>query len=224
MDIPLERIENDVVFFKAPSPNPSSAATPSPTLPASFKTGLYDLKPLGLLSTQGSSALYLVASGKKCQDCPFEKGVHIFSLQTPANSRPSTSLVHPGKVIDSKTGALLLESRSFFGSCLPGKGDVYVTFQREKVDRRSRLQLSVLLIETAPDGLREKLLERGLPRLDTVLRQIKRKSCTEIGGRNRHSISTKTALIPAGKAEIPDDEDADDIEPKESQTAEELKS
>lgn len=225
----VDRIENDVVFFKK-SPSSEGSASPASPRPSgvfSIKTGLIDLKSLGFLSRK-STPVYWIASGKKCVDCPFEKGIYLFALPDPSlpqqpSPPPSPSgLVYPGKVIDARSGELLLSSRAFFGTCLPGKPDVYLSFQKEKVDRRARLQSSVMVVEVSEQGLHEKLLERNFPRLDTVLRAVKQKKCTEIIGRNRHSIPRGATLFP-GKARLPDEEDHEEEDPKETQTSSELK-
>jgi hypothetical protein len=118
-------------------------------------------------------------------------------------------------VLLPKNRELVLDSRAFFGRCIPGTGDVYLVHQREKVGkRRPRMLSSVYVAEVGPIHLREKLFERGGPRLQTTLKQVKAKVCREIVGRNRvaevHPLDGKyKGMDPAA-----DSTDDDDDEPE----------
>ena len=166
-------------------------APPGMTPPHPLKTGLVDVKYLGVIRPP-EGAPYFLLSAKPCKTCADEPAV--FAVRP--NDRKPTTFVYPGKILDPKSRALLLESRAFFGKCLPARGEVYVIFQQERVDRRSKLQASVLVEEAAKDHLNETLLDRHTPRLQTTLQQVKRKLCHEVEGRNRLMLSRPLDLHP----------------------------
>jgi hypothetical protein len=75
------------------------------------------------------------------------------------------------------------------------------------------MQQSVLVAEADGEHLREQLIERNLPRVETTLKLVRSKACHEIEGRNRVS-----ARIPLGNAssklptEDPEEEETSDEE------------
>jgi hypothetical protein len=198
----FDRVEGTTVFFKANKP---------------MRTTLHDLRYLGeLRPPQGTP--YLLFTARPCQDCLQDKAIYVLR---PEGGRP-THFVYPGRVLDPRTRQVLLESRSFFGRCLSSSpSEVFVTFQKERVDRRRSLQQSVFIAEAGRDHLEERLLERRLPSLDRTLRAVRAKQCREIEGRNRLMLSKPLDLTPRRG----DDEERDgDDQTKESQTQEELPS
>jgi hypothetical protein len=136
----------------------------------------------------------------------------------PDGAKP-TGFVYPGKILEPKTRALLLDSRTFFGRCLPRRGDVLLIFQKEKIDRRSALQSSVLIAEVQNGKLDETFLERHLPSLSATLKFVKKKICHEIEGRNRLMLSQPLDLHP--HSEINHDEDSEKDEDKDENRDEE---
>lgn len=196
-------------------------ASPSDTTPPKpLKTDLAETKYLGTLRPPEGPP-YFLFSAKPCKTCQDEQG--IFAVRP--NDRKPTAFVYPGKILDPKSRALLLESRAFFGKCLPNREDLYIVFQQERVDRRSRLQPSVLIEEAGKDHLNETLIDRHAPKLRTVLQQVKRKVCREIEGRNRLMLSRPLDLHPHSNIEENDDEGENDKDNKENmkETAVDLK-
>lgn len=170
--IGLERIENDLLVFNAPQ---------GMDAPKSMKTGLFDLKHLGTLHPDEGGDPYFILTAKPCATCSEEKAIYAIR---PDGTKP-TSFVYPGRIQDSKSRATVLESRAFFGKCLPRRGDVLVIFQKEKVDRRPRPQLSVLVAEAGREHFDESLIVRRPPSIQLAVSAVKRKACQEIEGRNR---------------------------------------
>jgi hypothetical protein len=199
--ISLDRIEESTVFFKAPEGTPA---------PAPLKTKIFDLSYIGQLTPQGGLPYFLV-SGKPCSDCMDDKT--IYALRP--NSEKPNSFVYPGKILDPKTRALLFESRAFFGKCMNSKGDVYMVFQRERVDRKHALQSSVYIAEAGRDSLLENLMERRMPSINATLKLVRKKTCQEISGRNRLMLSKPLDLNPRNHDE---DVEADDRDDEESET------
>jgi hypothetical protein len=201
IDLIFDHMEEDTIFLKSPAQDSKLR---------SIKTNLYDLTYLGTLRPADKGLPYFLFSGKPCQNCLDDRA--IFSVRP--NGEKHNSFVFPGKIIDPKTKALVLESRAFFGKCLPRKGDVYVVFQREKIDRRRFLQPSVFIAEAASDHLEEVLLERRLPSIRTTLQMVKKGSCREVQGRNRVMLSIPLDLHPKNNSDNEDDDENDDEKEK----------
>jgi hypothetical protein len=204
--VEFDHIEENTVFFKT-----ANGTTP----PKPLKTGLFDLKYLGSLSSPESEP-YFVFTGKPCAEkpctekpcatCMEEKAVYILKPQ----AEKPVGFVYPGKILDPKNKALLHEARAFFGKCMNHKRDVYVVFQRERIDRRRGLQPSVLVVEPAKEHLHEKLIERRpLPQIKVAEKAVKRKICQEIDVRKRE-MHMKVNLHPKQPGDPNDDDDDDD--------------
>jgi hypothetical protein len=204
LPVEFERLEGpDKIIFKSDSGN----------TPKEFKPGWVDLAYLGTLDPGNGATPYFLFSGKPCEKCPNDKALLLLRPPVGSNVAQLTSFVYPGKLFESRSKALALESRAFFGRCLPGRHDVYVVFQKERVDRRRRLQESVMVAEAEAQHLNEQLIERHLPRLDTTLRLVRKKACHEVEGRNRVSspipLGNASTKLPIGDAE---EDDSPDVE------------
>ncbi len=171
----FDRIEGSTLILKAVP----GQATPSP-----IQTELYDLRYLGTLRPPADAPTvppYFLLTAKPCKTCALDSG--IYAVRPGGRTEP---FVHPGKIIDPSSRSVALESRAFFGRCLyQSKNDLYVVFQKERVDRRAQMQPSVFVAEPGADHLQERLLERRLPRLQDTLKLVKAKQCQEIISRNR---------------------------------------
>ncbi len=176
--IEFDRIEENIIHFKSSD----HGKTPPP-----LKTELYEMNHLGILKNGKGGQPYFVFTARPCKQCLQDQGVYLIK---PTGGRIE-SFVYPGKIVDSKTGNVVLESRAFFGKCLPKKDEVYVVYQKEVIDRKrgSRVQSSVFIAEPGTDYLDEKLIERRLPNVNETLRYVKKKTCQEIDGRNRRMLS-----------------------------------
>ena len=154
--IVFDHIDEGLIFFKKQDSAPNSDLIP-------VNSGLFHLSYLGVIHPEDRKGEpYFLFSGKPCLNCLDERT--IYALR-PTGGKP-LPFVYPGKILDPKSKELLLESRGFFGKCLAHeKGDVLVVFQKEKVDRRPRLQASVLLSKVTQNFLAETLMEKHLPYL-----------------------------------------------------------
>ncbi len=184
----FDRIEGSTVFFKgAPA---GQTVTP-------LKSNLFDLHYLGSLKSSKGENGHFVFSAKPCENCPQDSAIYVLK---PGGVK-TASFVYPGKIIDAKRGGVVMESRAFLGKCLRSHpGDVYIVFQKERVDRKKRAQTSVFVAnpDEAPRAantsvqvstLDEKFYERNLPRLDQTLGLVRSKICREIPGRNRNALA-----------------------------------
>jgi hypothetical protein len=211
-EIDLDRVEDGTLYFRTAD----GKAVPKPV-----KTDLHDLKYLGPLrdpagrspasfnggETPSPSQTYFLFSGRPCKDCLQDSNIYAIR----ASGGKPFSFVYPGKIVDTKTGAPVLESRAFFGRCIyRNPNPTYVVFQKERVDRRNGLQPSVFIATPGEDHLSERLIERNLPRIQDTLKLVKAKVCQEIDGRNRNALRKPLDLILRHGGD--NDKDTDDSE------------
>ena len=187
-DLHIERIEDTKVYF-----TPIGLQPPPP-----LETHLHQLKPIGKIQAASKQSLpHLIFSGQTCINCNEDPSLYIFQ---PNTHRP-TILSYPGKILDPHSRATLSESRGFYGRCLGRENDVLIFFQREKIDRKSHLQSSVLIVEAEDQQLSESLIEKKLPSLQGVLKRVKQKTCFEIQGRQRLMSPHKIDISPQRTAQ-----------------------
>lgn len=195
----FDHLEGSTLFFNS-SPDASGEQKPQKFL----KTNLFDLNYLGVLKSNEGEP-YFLFSGRPCQNCLENRTIYAIR---PSNPKPIT-FVYPGKIFEPRTRALVLESRAFFGKCLPHENDVLLVFQKEKVDRRSRMQSSVIKAEISKSYLSERLIEKHLPSINTTLKLVRNKLCREIEGRNRIMLNKPLDLHPrVNAASDPNDPDS----------------
>lgn len=193
-NVVFDRIELDKIFYRQNSPI---------RLFQPISTRLDELNYIGTLYPP-KGLPYFIVSGIPCHDCMDNKAIYAIR---PDSSKP-IGFVYPGKILDPRKG-LVFQSRSFFGKCLPNRADVYVVFQRERVDRRG-MQSSVLIAQAEADHFNLELKERRGPSIRFTEKMVKQKHCFEIPGRNRRVLNKTLDLHPRGKAN--EDEESDDLE------------
>lgn len=202
-EVRLDRTEKNTIFFKVPE-GVQALST--------LKTEFFDLKNHGSLKPAQGGLPWFLVSGRQCEDCSNRESFLL--LLKPSPTAKTVQLVYPGKILDAKTKAVVLESRAFHGRCLSRvDGDVYVVFQKERVDRRNRMQSSVFVAEPGSDRVDERLIERNLPKLDDTLRFVRKKTCFEIDGRHRVMARRPPDLSQRASQRIEaagDDDDEDD--------------
>lgn len=208
--IEFDSAENGKIRFRVP---PGIAAEEI------LKADLHDLKYLGPIKPAQGLPWFLF-SGRACRDCSQELAIHLVRPTATGAAKPKQhSFVYPGRIIDSKTGQMILDSRAFFGKCLSRvSGEVYVVFQREFIDRRRGYQSSVFVAEPTSDGIEELLIERRLPSVKDALARVKAKTCREVSGRYRTMLRKRLDLRT--RAERAADED-DDVEDRNDQRGDE---
>jgi hypothetical protein len=206
LPLEIERIEGDTIYYKTLAG--SSALKP-------LKTSLEDLKYLGTIRAPEGGLPYLLVLAKPCKDCQNDRGVFMIR----ADGARQTQFVQPGRIIEPDTGAVVLDSRAFYGRCLPKIQEGYVAFQKEFIERRRRgrriktFESSVLVAQPSKDYIEDKLIERRLPSINTTLKLVKSKQCFEIEGRHR-KVSKMDIKIRRDNG--PDADDDDEV--KEGET------
>ena len=205
--VQIDHIEDSIIHFK-----PVAGAGDAPTrLPSPLETWLHDIQYLGALLSPDQLPVLLMAA-RPCTQCTEEKQIYAVRI----DGARTTHFVYPGRILDPKTRAVLFEARSFFGKCRPqnAKADLYVVYQRERLDRRRALQTSVFVAAPNRDFLEEKLHERQLPGIKHTLAQVKRRQCWEISGRNRLMLRKPINLRPKRDGDEDDQDDEDEDEEK----------
>ena len=197
----VDHVDEQTIYFKAAE----GQETPAP-----LKTALFELKFLSALHPDPKGLPLFMFAGRPCQDCIQDKALYLFRFGTPL---PITSFVYPGRLFESKSRALVLESRAFIGKCLAHHGEAYVVFQRERVDKRRGMQSSVYIAEPKGDRLSEELVERRLPSVNYTLTRVRKKECAEVEGRHRVMVS-KTLRLTHPSKEEDDDEDKPEKDPE----------
>jgi hypothetical protein len=130
-------------------------------------------------------------------------------------------LLYPGKVQDPKTGNAWVESRAFWGSCLPDQAPGYAILQRELIDKRKRgrvsrvTEFSLFVLEVKEDRIQERLIEvKSQKQYNTYAKNLqaaaKRGGCAEIAGRNRKAASSPYDIQNKKfSQELEDDDDSE---------------
>ena len=158
---------------------------------------------LGVLD-DGTVAPYSLYLAQACTQCPVDPPSVYMQKIEGQNNKPF-QFVYPGKITDTKKGQIVFDSRAFYGECIKGVKSAYVSFQKEIVDRRRGLQRSVFVAKPGDQKPQEKLMERGLPAVETALQLVKKKVCFEIPPKNRKVLSRPLDL--SSQKGLEDDED-----------------
>lgn len=197
--VEIDHLEDGTIHFKS-----LKEGVPAP---APFKSAFSDLRPLGALRRGGDGPVFFLLSGKSCKnpDCVADRSI----LAVRADNQRTAVFTYPGKILDPKSREVVFESRAFFGHCLPDRGEVYVAYQRERIDRKRGLQPSFYVAEPGPTHLIEKLSETRLPRIEKTLKRVRAKECLEIEGRSRLMLTKPLDLNPRHDSDKDDDDEED---------------
>ena len=199
--IEFDHAEDSTLFFKGTQ---QESALP-------LKTSLHEIEYIGTLNAEPEKkvpATFLFRA-KPCTNCLQDYGIYALKY----TGGPLTSFVYPGKILENKSRAVVYESRAFFGKCVLHRGDAYVVFQKEKVDKRPGMQSSVFIAEPGAEHMQEHLIESRIPRLQDTLKAVKLKLCHEIAGRSRLMLSKPLDLKsrnPVDQDKEEDDSDSED--------------
>jgi hypothetical protein len=186
----LDKIEESTLFFKPES----DGRTVKP-----FNTELKSPQLLGILPGKTPTGSTLVVAD--------DKSLYLFRLD--GNKR--VELVYPGRILDPKSGLIVLDSRAYFGKCTSEPEETYIAYQSELIEKRRNkkkvrlTEQSVFTATPTPSGFDEKLAEiRGAAKLAArervTLQKVKAKLCLEVPRRNR-PISAKDAVSLRNKPE-----------------------
>ncbi len=206
--ISLDRTEKGKVFFKPPAKEP---------VPPPFETGFSSLKLVGTLKASEGKNPYFLLEGKGCADC---SEVSQLVLVRPFSTRQST-FVYPGTIHALQANQpIVLQSRAFFGKCLPDREEAYIVLNTEHVDRKRRhagrrveTNITTVILEMQDDYPREQTISHRSAAqqksfLSKILAQVRTKNCAEITGQER-TVMKKPFNLKTRDEEV-DDDDEDD--------------
>lgn len=147
-----------------------------------MKADLVDLQFIGQLPGREKPP-YIIFAGRRCHDCESNQSIYIHSPGDGRLTRRSTRYRYPGQVYSHVNGALVEESRAFFGDCLGGySSGVVVWFIRSRMDRPGWVE-KVEVAETSGGSLRLTEIKEPAPKIDGTLALVKEKKCREIPSR-----------------------------------------
>lgn len=164
----------------------------------------------------GSGSPFALLKGRTCANCTTEQQSYFL-----VNVKPKSklySMIQPGRIVDSKKGMTVYESRAFYGRCLNDEREGYFVFQREHVNKRRGYQKSVYMAtvtetqsNAASEGteLTENLIDgkRHLPNIDVAVRRVRAKECFELPRQSRSMMKTAFNLGPKRVGMKEDDDD-----------------
>jgi len=152
---------------------PSGALLPTPLRAA--------VRYLGRLDAEGGS--YVLASGVECQDCDAGVSVFLQSVHEPAARLEQANpgwFSYPGPTRHFETEALMMDSRLFWGRCLPGRAPGLVQFATEYDTAGQRVRDLVRLAEVRGGRLVADSIVGASMRVDAVQAAVAARSCHEV--------------------------------------------
>lgn len=155
---------------------------------AMFTPGFFGVEYIGVLDSENSP--FVLVSGFECNDCDANRSVLVRSVK--ADPLPNVysgpipgHFAYPGRVTHYDTGALLTDTRLFYGRCMQGSGPVIVqfatewTFARESDTAGVREEV-VNIAEVAGDSLIARVAFPTRAALETTLALVAARQCHEI--------------------------------------------
>lgn len=125
---------------------------------------------------------WLVTSGVQCEGCDAEPSVVLRSVHAPPGAaweEPGWH-AHPGRIVAYDTDRPMLESRLFWGRCLPGRPPGVVQFATE-FDGTGRPARALVLLSEVRDGrLRADSLVQAPPAPSAVDAAVRAGRCREV--------------------------------------------
>ncbi|MBI4925060.1 MAG: hypothetical protein HY843_03975 [Bdellovibrio sp.] len=212
--IVIDKIDGNVIYFKKPL---------NDNKPSSIKINLFEISFIGFLDSNEIQKPLLLISAIPCANCLQDRSIYLINTEGTILSQ----FVYPGKIIDQKQNQIVYESRAFYGNCLSTSknhgnlkkffpevsenfvGDMYLVFQKDKIDRRKKHAQSILMATPGKNYTYETLSERQPASIQAVLKKVKSKDCFEIEGRNRRML-TKAVLDLKKQEDQEDDNDIND--------------
>jgi hypothetical protein len=185
-------------------------------VPAISISPLQDATLIGWLRPSVEATPYLLVSA----NAPDASERSLFIFRADGKLKPQR-MTFPGKLLDPKTREMVHESRAFFGRCLGDQQhDALVLYQRDRLDKKHKLQSSIYVAEASPNILSERLIERRLPSISGIQLRVRSRQCSEISGRNRLFDSAFFQFRNRG-ADQPDDDEDEDKNDEKSDAADE---
>lgn len=144
-----------------------------------MKADLVELQFIGQLTARDKPP-YNIFAGRRCHGCESNLSIYIHSPGDGRLRKRSKRYRYPGRVYSHVNGALVEESRAFFGDCLAGRSaGIVVWFVRSRLDRPNWAE-TVEVVESTGISLDVSEIEAPVPPIDATLKLVEEKRCREI--------------------------------------------
>ena len=144
-----------------------------------MKADLVELQFIGQLAARGKPP-FNILSGRRCHSCESNVSIYIHSPGDGRLKKKAKRYRYPGSVYSHINGALVEESRAFFGDCLAGRSaGIVVWFVRSRLDRPNWAE-TVEVVESTGSSLDVSEIGSPIPPIDATLKLVKEERCREI--------------------------------------------
>lgn len=144
-----------------------------------MKADLVELQFIGQLAARDKPP-FNIFSGRRCHGCESNQSIYIHSPGDGRLKKKADRYRYPGSVFSHVNGALVEESRAFFGDCLAGRSaGIVVWFVRSRLDRPNWVK-SVEVVESTGTSLAVSEITAPIPPIDGTLKLVEEKRCREI--------------------------------------------
>ena len=147
-----------------------------------FQTGVFQPRLIGQLPTKGK-ALYLVFSGRSCNECDANRAIYIHSPDDGPmlGGERDARYTYPGEYRDHESQKLAHTARVFIGQCLASSNPAVLWFQGGRTES-GKWERGVFVAEVVDDRLIARPWTDGPPKLAQVAAAVKKGSCRELKG------------------------------------------
>ena len=144
-----------------------------------MKADLVEMSFIGQLEARNKPPFNIFA-GRRCHDCESNQSIYIHSPGDGRLKQKAQRYRYPGRVYSHVNGALVEESRAFFGDCLAGRSPgTVVWFLRTRLDRPNWVE-KVEVVESTGTSLDISEIPAPIPPIENTLKLVEEKRCREI--------------------------------------------
>jgi hypothetical protein len=144
-----------------------------------MKADLVELQFIGQLAARDKPP-FNIFSGRRCHGCESNLSIYIHSPGDGRLKKKANRYRYPGSVYSHVNGALVEESRAFFGDCLAGRSaGIVVWFVRSRLDRPNWAE-TVEIVESTGKNLAVSEIGSPVPPIDATLKLVEENRCREI--------------------------------------------
>ena len=144
-----------------------------------MKADLVELQFIGQLAARDKPP-YNIFAGRRCHGCESNLSIYIHSPGDGRLMKHSKRYRYPSRVYSHVNGALVEESRAFFGDCLAGRSaGIVVWFVRSRLDRPNWAE-TVEIVESTGSNLNVSEIGAPVPPIETTLKLVEEGRCREI--------------------------------------------
>jgi hypothetical protein len=148
-----------------------------------FQTGLFQVEFQGLLLA--SPVPYVVLTGRGCTECDANISLYILSPVGGPAEATTRRLWAPGHETDRESRKVIRSSQAFVGQCLPGLGDVLLTYD-SIIDTARQWHSGLFIAQIVADTVAREL-RIPPPPIATTVATVKAGRCRQIAGIDQES-------------------------------------